>query len=80
MPFVWSIGTIVGPAIGGLSARPASSMPSLFSSTGLFAQFPYLLPNLICAALLLLSVIFGHYFLNETQPDLQGSNWWLYGL
>lgn len=73
MPFVWSIGTIIGPAIGGTLARPAESMPSLLSPTGIFAKFPYLLPNLVCAALLLSSVIFGYYFLVETHPELRGS-------
>ena len=71
MPFVWSIGTIIGPAIGGTFARPAISMPSVFSSTGVFAHFPYLLPNLICAAILLISILFGYFFLIETHPDMQ---------
>ena len=71
MPFVWSIGTIIGPAIGGTLARPAVSMPSVFSSTGIFAHFPYLLPNLICAAILLISILFGYFFLIETHPDMQ---------
>ena len=46
-------------------------MPSFFSSSGLFAEFPYLLPNLICAALLLISILFGYFFLKETHPDMQ---------
>ena len=71
MPFVWSIGTIIGPAIGGTFARPAVSMPSVFSPTGVFAHFPYLLPNLICAAILLISILFGYFFLIETHPDMQ---------
>ena len=71
MPFVWSIGTIIGPAIGGTFARPAVSMPSVFSSTGIFAHFPFLLPNLICAAILLISILFGYFFLIETHPDMQ---------
>lgn len=53
MPFVWSIGTIIGPAIGGTFANPSVAFPWLFSPSGIFSMFPYLLPNLICAALLL---------------------------
>ena len=71
MPFVWSIGTIIGPAIGGTFARPAISMPSVFFPTGTFAQFPHLLPNLVCAAILLISIVFGYIFLIETHPDMQ---------
>ena len=46
-------------------------MPSNFSATGIFATFPYLLPNLICATLLLISIVFGYFLLIETHPDMQ---------
>ena len=71
MPFVWSIGTIIGPAIGGTFANPSHNFPSVFSEHGVFARFPYLLPNLICAALLLLSILAGIFLLEETHPDLR---------
>ena len=71
MPFVWSIGTIIGPAIGGTFANPSVAFPSLFSPFGTFSTFPYLLPNLICAALLLISILAGYFMLEETHPDMQ---------
>ena len=71
MPFVWSIGTIIGPAIGGTFANPSVAFPSLFSPSGVFGTFPYLLPNLICAALLLISILAGYFVLMETHPDMQ---------
>ncbi|KAF1921008.1 major facilitator superfamily domain-containing protein [Ampelomyces quisqualis] len=71
MPFVWSIGTIIGPSIGGYFAEPVHTFPSWFSPTGLFAKFPYLLPNLICSALLLLSIAMAYFMLEETHPDKQ---------
>lgn len=71
MPFVWSIGTIIGPALGGTFADPAVSFPNVFSPHGLFGRFPYLLPNLICAGLLLVSMIAGYLLLEETHPDMQ---------
>ncbi|RDA91665.1 hypothetical protein CP533_0049 [Ophiocordyceps camponoti-saundersi (nom. inval.)] len=71
MPFVWSIGTIVGPCIGGTFADPHSSWPNAFPAGGLFERFPYLLPNLLCAALLLISIVLGFVLLEETHPDMQ---------
>ena len=71
MPFVWSIGTILGPALGGLLCFPHKIYPAHFSESGIFARFPYLLPNLVCATLLLISIIVGLFMLEETHPDLQ---------
>ncbi|KAK4041930.1 hypothetical protein C8A01DRAFT_34041 [Parachaetomium inaequale] len=71
MPFVWSIGTIIGPMIGGLFADPHESYPHLFPTGSLFQRFPYLLPNLICAAMLLVSIVLGYFLLEETHPDMQ---------
>ncbi|MCJ1386081.1 hypothetical protein MMC17_009206 [Xylographa soralifera] len=71
MPFVWTIGTIIGPAISGFLCNPCQTYPALFSNGGIFARFPYLLPNLVCAALLLISIIAGLFMLEETHPDLQ---------
>ncbi|KAL7779955.1 hypothetical protein CFE70_009973 [Pyrenophora teres f. teres 0-1] len=59
------------PSIGGYFAEPALNFPSVFSPTGLFAKFPYLLPNLICASLLLLSILMAYFLLEETHPDKQ---------
>ncbi|KAF4342930.1 tetracycline resistance TCR1 [Fusarium beomiforme] len=70
MPFVWSIGTIVGPSIGGMFANPQDSWPESFPAGSLFQRHPYLLPNVICAALLLVSIVLGFFLLEETHPDM----------
>lgn len=74
MPFVWSIGTIIGPAIGGTFSDPHASFSDLVPIGSLFDRFPYLLPNLLCALLLLVSIVLGYFLLEETHPDLQRSS------
>jgi MFS family permease len=62
----WAIGTIVGPILGGGLARPAIQYPNLFSSTGLFGYFPFLLPCLASAILSGISLFLGMLYLKET--------------
>lgn len=57
-------------AIGGSFAKPTESFPAVFPPDSLFGAFPYLLPNLICALLLLISIIAGYLFLVETHPEM----------
>jgi hypothetical protein len=57
--------------VGGLLAKPAEGFPSVFSPDGLFGKYPFLLPNLFCAVLLLVSITGGALLLQETHPDLQ---------
>ncbi|KAK8119009.1 major facilitator superfamily transporter [Apiospora kogelbergensis] len=70
MPFVWCIGTIIGPSIGGIFAEPHKSWPNVFGENSLFTKFPYLLPNVICATLLLTSIAMAYFLLDETHPDM----------
>ena len=71
MPFVWSVGTILGPCIGGYFATPVVNFPDIFSAEGIFGKFPYLLPNLVCVALMVISILAGYFWLEETHPDMQ---------
>ncbi|KAI9893956.1 MAG: hypothetical protein M1814_005509 [Vezdaea aestivalis] len=69
MPFVWCLGSILGPAMGGALADPCTSYPTMFPRGTVFDKFPYLLPNLVCAIILVFGVVVGLLFLEETHEQ-----------
>ncbi|KAJ4344208.1 hypothetical protein N0V95_006248 [Ascochyta clinopodiicola] len=76
-PFVWTLGGIIGSAMGGFLAQPAVFYPNAFAKDGLFGRYPYLLPNLVAAIGIVLAIIQGVFFLKETlvreeEPDQTG--------
>ena len=71
MPFVWCLGSIIGPAMGGALAQPCKSYPWLFAPGTLFDTYPFLLPNLVCVGILLCGITIGVLFLEETHADLR---------
>lgn len=71
MPTIWCIGAVLGSWVGGILADPVHSYPDLFPPGGLFEKFPYLLPNLVCAGIVVMSILVGLLFLEETHEDLQ---------
>lgn len=71
MPFVWSVGIIIGPAVGGFFASPATNFAGTWLDNAIFRKFPYALPNLICSVLMLISIAAGYIALEETHPDMQ---------
>ena len=64
--------SILGPALGGALAQPCESFPAFFARGTLFDRFPFLLPNLVCAAVLAFGVLVGILFLEETHEELKG--------
>lgn len=71
MPFVWSVGIIIGPAVGGYFASPAKNFPDTPLDNTTFRTFPYLLPNIICTGLMVISIVAAYFCLEETHPDMQ---------
>lgn len=67
-PFVWFLGSIIGSAMGGFLAQPAKFYPDMFPEDGVFGQYPYLLPNLVAVAVIVIAVVQGIFFLDETNP------------
>ncbi|KAL2682342.1 hypothetical protein Neosp_006792 [[Neocosmospora] mangrovei] len=81
LPMCFNVGNIVGPLMSGVLANPIESLPSLFGPGSFFggvdgvqwmAKFPYALPNIVCALLLITSVLGVIFALGETHPLLQG--------
>lgn len=85
MPFVWCLGSIIGPALGGALAQPCQNYPGLCQPGTIFDRFPFLLPNLVCVVMLILGITIGILFLEETHaekkyrrdPGLQLGRWLL---
>ncbi|KAL2057173.1 hypothetical protein ABVK25_002225 [Lepraria finkii] len=69
MPFVWCLGSILGPALGGALAQPCENYPIFFPRGTVFDHYPFLLPNLVCAVVLAFGVMIGILFLEETHGD-----------
>jgi hypothetical protein len=61
--------SIIGAALGGALAEPVKSYPTIFKPGGLFDLFPYLLPNLVCTAVVVFGLVVGILFLEETHED-----------
>ena len=71
----FSIGTIFGPIIGGLFAKPQNEniFPTFFAHE-VFQIYPYLLPTLIMASVNIIGFTIGFFFLPETLPRLVKKN------
>ncbi|EED22277.1 MFS multidrug transporter, putative [Talaromyces stipitatus ATCC 10500] len=69
MPFIWCLGSIIGPYLGGALARPVLSYPAIFKPGTIFDRFPFLLPNLVCIGILIIGITIGTLFLEETHVE-----------
>jgi MFS family permease len=67
MPVVWCVGSIVGSGIGGVLADPVRNYG--WSEGSIWAKFPFLLPNVFCTAIVVLGMVVGILFLEETHED-----------
>ncbi|BFZ54751.1 hypothetical protein PYCC9005_001788 [Savitreella phatthalungensis] len=73
VPISWSVGSILGPVIGGALADPVGQHPELFPTGKIrdfFLNFPFALPNIVASILFAVALVFGVLFLKETKPDI----------
>ena len=76
MPFVWCLGSIIGPVMGGALAQPCIAYPWLFDQDSIFGTYPFLLPNLVCVVILTFGITIGILFLEETHADKKYRSGW----
>eukprot|EP00752_Nemacystus_decipiens_P004106 g3756.t1 len=62
-----AISMVFGTGIGGLLAQPAVNFSGVFSTTGLFGRYPFLLPNLVGAWYELFVLVLTVLYLPETK-------------
>ncbi|KIJ65572.1 hypothetical protein HYDPIDRAFT_187328 [Hydnomerulius pinastri MD-312] len=65
MPIVWSVGSTLGPFMGGTLARPSDRFPKLFSGS-FWKHYPYFLPCAVAATLVAVTALILLFFLEET--------------
>ena len=66
----WSVGLVVGPAVGGSLARSAVLYPGTILDNPMTRQFPYLLPNAVTALFGLISFVLINLYLPETMAPI----------
>ncbi|KAN0088817.1 Major facilitator superfamily domain containing protein [Tylopilus felleus] len=66
LPIPWSIGTTLGPLIGGLLARPADRFPDIFGHSGFFKRYPYFLPCSVVGSFAAVAWFLTYLFMKET--------------
>jgi MFS family permease len=67
MSLASQIGNILGPMAGGLLSNPAEQYPEYFSPHSVFAEYPYLLPCLLCVACNLTATLVTALLMQETR-------------
>ena len=62
----WTVGSILGNAIGGVLSHPYERFPSYFGTVELFRIHPYLFPCLVTASITVVGIIFTSLYLRES--------------
>lgn len=63
----WQSGALAAPALGGMLAKPAHTLPALFKG-GIFDRYPYALPSLAVAVPPAIIVLLSIPLMRETHP------------
>lgn len=74
MPLTYTVGSIFGPALGGVLANPAANHPETFGRSAFFRTYPYALPNLVMGIVFVFSMGCGFLFLNVSGDSIVQMN------
>lgn len=70
LPFMFGLGSVIGPVLGGFLADPVKNYPYVFGNLGwitsFLTEFRYFLPSFVAACICFCGWIFGILFLEET--------------
>jgi len=67
MPMLWSLGSILGPSLGGLLANPYNVKPGEGGdSRNVLKRYPFALPNIVSGAFFMIGAVVGFLYLEET--------------
>ena len=61
--------SIIGSGLGGCLADPTRNYPGVFPPGGILEMFPFLLPNVVSALVVLFGLVVGLLFLEETHEQ-----------
>ncbi|KAG9006934.1 hypothetical protein FRB94_014769 [Tulasnella sp. JGI-2019a] len=66
----WSVGSIIGPLIGGHLSHPAERYPKIFGEFNFLVRHPYFLPCFVSSSITFCGILVAFLFLEETLPSL----------
>jgi MFS family permease len=64
--FMFGLGSLIAPTLGGLLADPVGKYPQLFGHITLLREYPYLLPCVVSSLFSLFGLVMGILYLEET--------------
>ncbi|KAJ4472104.1 major facilitator superfamily multidrug-resistance, DHA1 sub-family [Lentinula aciculospora] len=67
MPIVWTVGSTVGPTIGGILADPATRWPHIFGKLSFFRQYPWFLSCATAGFLAFIAFVLSCWGLKEVR-------------
>ncbi|KAG6853282.1 hypothetical protein C0991_005504 [Blastosporella zonata] len=71
MPLTWTLGSTVGPVLGGILAEPAKRWPSFFGKISYFTDRPYFLPCAATGFFALMVAFVAFIGLKEASDDIR---------